>query len=211
MCRPRSINYFTFFLHVSIATQQITNPDEYDLTPEQIKSIETQILEKLEKMTSIGLVCLDQKPGNILIKHKQNGTLRVVLTDFDTKYCCKLNHSNISEGCDLQSCERISQRFATAKNLSQEQLEYIVVILVAQLREPFAILFQQYLATKRKFFTKEYDYLDNLENTEMDSKTKQYMTEIEEDMDTEPSFTLVSDPERGQFEHYVRKPARTYW
>tara|TARA_B100000482_G_C12607935_1_gene297846 strand:+ start:270 stop:581 length:312 start_codon:yes stop_codon:yes gene_type:complete len=92
-----------------------------------------------------------------------------------------------------------------------EQVEYIIVLLIAQLREPFAILFREYLATKRIFFTKKYDFLEKLDNTEMDSKTKHYMTEIEEDMDIEPSLTLVSDPDKGQFKHYVKKSARTYW
>jgi serine/threonine protein kinase len=191
--------------------EQITNPEEYDMTHEQIKQIETQILEKLQKLKSFGLICLDQKPQNILVKKQKDHTLRVVLTDFDTHFCCKLNNSL----CKLKAvpaswlaptCESMSGQ---QKNLSKAQIEYIIALLIAQLTKPFKILFQEYIATKATLFTKAYKFLKRLDyiDTEMDYKTKQYMKEIEVEMDTEPSFKVVEN----QYDWYLGKSPQSYW
>ena len=57
------------------------------------KSFEKQIRKLVNAMVKIGVVCVDLKPENMLYKQLDNGKFKIVMTDFDNKFCCAMSDS----------------------------------------------------------------------------------------------------------------------
>ena len=168
------------------------NPSDYGMTAQEISSMETQIRSRLEGMTRLGLICRDQKANNVLVKRNPDQSLRVVLTDFDNEYCCKLQ-GNSFENCDLDECI----------TLSAAQIEYTIFLLIVQIRWHFPVLFQRYYDENKSFFTR----FEGLSELSVDETTDRYMKEIEDEMDVEPAMDVVDE----RFTHYVDEGPREYF
>ncbi len=57
------------------------------------KSFEKQIRKLVSSMVKVGIVCVDLKPENMLYKKLDNGKFKIVMTDFDNKFCCAMSDS----------------------------------------------------------------------------------------------------------------------
>jgi len=60
---------------------------------EYTREIEKQIRHHITVCVRLGVACTDLKPGNMLYKFEDDGTVRVVLADFDSFFCCSLANS----------------------------------------------------------------------------------------------------------------------
>tara|TARA_B100000768_G_C11275729_1_gene375860 strand:+ start:1424 stop:2470 length:1047 start_codon:yes stop_codon:yes gene_type:complete len=60
---------------------------------EYTKEIEKQIRHHITVCVRLGVACTDLKPHNMLYKFEEDGSIRVVLADFDSFYCCSLANS----------------------------------------------------------------------------------------------------------------------
>jgi tRNA A-37 threonylcarbamoyl transferase component Bud32 len=74
-----------------------------ELSTNTISSIESQITEKLERLHYLGILCSDQKLKNILVKDVDGVKVKVVLTDFDTSYCCNIRSNSCLRKCNGDS------------------------------------------------------------------------------------------------------------
>lgn len=63
------------------------------LVKEYTKEIEKQIRHHITVCVRLGVACTDVKPQNMLYKLEKDGSVRVVLSDFDSFYCCSLANS----------------------------------------------------------------------------------------------------------------------
>ena len=60
--------------------------------------LETKLRGLIEKLLDIGIICVDQKPENILLNWNESGLIsEIVLTDFGRDWCCL---SKIRGNCD---------------------------------------------------------------------------------------------------------------
>lgn len=57
------------------------------------KSFEKQIRKLVNAMVKVGIVCVDLKPENMLYKQLNSGKFKIVMTDFDNKFCCAMSDS----------------------------------------------------------------------------------------------------------------------
>jgi hypothetical protein len=84
-------------------------------TDDELRDIETQIRARMWRLVDLGVVCRDQKPANVLVKREAARRLRVVLSDFDRRFCCSLlaspglqeQHAAAANPC-LQRCSSTS-------------------------------------------------------------------------------------------------------
>lgn len=60
---------------------------------EYTREIEKQIRHHITVCVRLGVACTDLKPHNMLYKFEEDGSVRVVLADFDSFYCCSLANS----------------------------------------------------------------------------------------------------------------------
>jgi hypothetical protein len=88
----------------------------------ELASIETQIRDKMQRLADLGVVCVDQKPENVLIRRTPQGGIDVVLTDFDSKFCCGTRRSNSLGVCTSTSADLVLPILFTQIHLLEPRL-----------------------------------------------------------------------------------------
>ena len=88
----------------------------------ELASIETQIRDKMQRLADLGVVCVDQKPENVLVRRTPQGGIHVVLTDFDGAFCCGTQESNRLKNCTSTSADLVLPILFTQIHLLEPRL-----------------------------------------------------------------------------------------
>lgn len=145
----------------------------------ELTRVEGQIRRCLYALAELGVVCLDQRPVNILVKGRGNA-LRAVLTDFDYEFCCALpgeSGTGRSNPCMLKAC-------------TSKSAHAVVPLLLLQVRRQMMdrgwSMFAADAADTKKL-TQSDDAFEGIDMDALDSsvdpKTKELLQRARDEMD----------------------------
>jgi len=87
-----------------------------------VAAINTELPKQIDALTNIGISCYDIKAENMLVKMRPDGTLQIVLSDFDNQFCTDAESESLGKETKqlLTNLQRLSMALMASAHLTKD-------------------------------------------------------------------------------------------
>ena len=125
--------------------QLIQRMDKSEMNAPLVVRIEAEVRRLIGAQISSGVVCVDQKPGNILYfgEYSAPSAIKLRLTDFGSAWCCKIGCTTLCSNDDAKETNQVFSKFGTEKReianqIATEFLCFMIALMYVATMQTYA-------------------------------------------------------------------------